>query len=92
MASNTEGGAEVVRVSPKGQATIPKELREKFGIETPGEVLIYEDDGKIVVEPAPSLTDLRGLHASDREPGAVIEQVHEMREADLERESDDRSR
>lgn len=90
MASNTEEDAEVVRVSPKGQATIPKDLREKFGIETPGEVLIYEEGGRIVVEPAPSLTDLRGLHASDREPGAVVEQLREMREADVEREADDR--
>jgi len=35
----------------KGQATIPKELRERFGIETPGKVLVREEEGKIVVEP-----------------------------------------
>lgn len=92
MASNTSEDPEVVRVSPKGQATIPKRLREKFGIEAPGEVLVYEEDGRIVVEPAPSLTDLRGVHAGDEERGAVLERLREMRERDerREREADER--
>ena len=41
MSSNTDGG-EVIRVSSKGQATIPKELRKRFGIEAPGKVLVHE--------------------------------------------------
>ena len=41
MASSTNE-PRVVRVSQKGQATIPKGLREKFGIETPGEVFVYQ--------------------------------------------------
>ena len=61
MSSTTE--PRVVRVSQKGQATIPKELREKFGIETPGEVFIYETAGRIVIEPVPSPDDLHGIHA-----------------------------
>ena len=41
---------DVVRVSAKGQATIPKQLREKFGIETPGRVRFRESEaGEIVV-------------------------------------------
>ncbi|GGI96192.1 hypothetical protein GCM10008995_02850 [Halobellus salinus] len=47
----------MIRVSRKGQATIPKDLRERFGIETPGKVLIREEGGKIVVEPLPSVED-----------------------------------
>ncbi len=47
----------MIRVSKKGQATIPKDLRERFGIETPGKVLIREEGGKIVVEPLPSVED-----------------------------------
>lgn len=38
----------VVRVSQKGQATIPKGLRGKFEIETPGEVFVYEEQGRIL--------------------------------------------
>lgn len=85
MSSSTRE-PEVVRVSPKGQATIPKALREEFGIETPGEVFVYEEDGRIVVEPVPTLAELHGIHAADREPGEVIERVRESREAGERRE------
>jgi antitoxin PrlF len=85
MASNTDGGT-VIRVSKKGQATIPKELRERFGIETPGKVLIYEEDGKIVVEPLPSVEAMQGVHAGRYEEGEVLEHLREMRAEDEERE------
>jgi looped-hinge helix DNA binding domain, AbrB family len=88
MASSTSE-PDVVRVSQKGQATIPKPLREKFGIETPGEVFVYEDNNRIVVEPVPSLEDLQGIHASDdREPGAVTERVREHKREELQREAE----
>lgn len=90
MSSNTDEG-EVIRVSKKGQATIPKELRERFGIETPGKVLIHEEDGKIVVEPLPSVEELQGVHAGRYERGEVLEHLREMSEEDkqLERERDE---
>jgi AbrB family looped-hinge helix DNA binding protein len=85
MSSNTEEGT-VIRVSKKGQATIPKELRERFGIETPGKVLIYEEDGKIVVEPLPSVEEMQGVHAGRYEEGEVLEHLREMHAEDEERE------
>lgn len=90
MFSNTDGG-EVIRVSKKGQATIPKELRERFGIETPGKVLIHEAEGKIVVEPLPPVEDMRGVHAGRFEKGDVLEHLQEMKTEDkqLERERDE---
>jgi len=91
MSSNTNGG-EIIRVSKKGQATIPKELRERFGIETPGKVLIHEEEGKIVVEPLPSVEDMQGVHAGRYEKGEVIEHLRDMKDEDkrLERERDER--
>lgn len=60
--------AEVVSVSEKGQATIPKKLREKHGIETPGKVRIREnEDGEIVVEPVPSLREMRGMADTEKQ-------------------------
>lgn len=87
MSSNTNDG-EVIRVSRKGQATIPKELRERFGIDTPGKVLIHEEDGKIVVEPLPSVEEMQGVHAGRYETGEVLEHLREMNDEDkqLERE------
>ena len=91
MASST-GDPEIVRVSEKGQATIPKPLREKFGIETPGEVFVYEAGDRIVIEPVPSLDELHGIHAGDREPGEVTERVRELRAKDEQRERDQADR
>ena len=91
MSCNTDEG-EIIRVSKKGQATIPKELRERFGIETPGRVFIHEEGGKIIVEPLPSVDEMEGVHAGRYEPGEVLERLRDMAEADeqLERERDER--
>lgn len=59
----------MVRVTSKGQATIPKELRERFGISAPGEVDYREVDGRLVVEPRMTLSRLRGI-AKDADPKA----------------------
>ena len=87
MASSTDE-PEIVRVSQKGQATIPKPLREKFGIETPGEVFIYEEGDRIIVEPVPSLEELHGIHAGDHEPGEVLAKVREMKDEEKRREDE----
>lgn len=82
----------VVRISQKGQATIPQRLREKFSIETPGEVLVYEDEGRIVVEPLPSATDLHGIHAGEHEPGEIMTKVRELKEDDKQTEAEQADR
>lgn len=99
MSSSTTDGtedleSEIIRVTPKGQATIPKALREKFGIDTPGRVLIHEEDGKIVVEPVPSAKEMRGIHAKEREKGEVTEKMREIHKEEerLEREREERIR
>ncbi|MDZ7747321.1 MAG: AbrB/MazE/SpoVT family DNA-binding domain-containing protein [Halobacteriales archaeon] len=85
MASSTNEPT-VVRVSQKGQATIPKGLREKFGIETPSEVFVYEEQGRIIIEPVPSPEELHGIHAGEHEPGEILERVRELKEEDKRRE------
>lgn len=87
MSSNTTE-PKVVRISQKGQATIPKALREKFGIETPGEVFVYEDEGRIIIEPVPTLEELHGIHAGEHDPGEVLAKVEELRAEEAQREAD----
>jgi len=87
MTSST-GDPKVVRVSQKGQTTIPKGLREKFGIETPGEVFVYEEQGRIIIEPVPSPDELHGIHAGEHEPGEVLERVREMKAAEKHTEEE----
>jgi antitoxin PrlF len=87
MASSTSE-PEIIRVSQKGQATIPQRLREKFGIDTPGEVLVYEDDGRIIVEPLPPAEELHGIHAGEHEPGEVLAKVREINDEEKQREEE----
>ncbi|WP_114579363.1 AbrB/MazE/SpoVT family DNA-binding domain-containing protein [Saliphagus sp. LR7] len=44
--------SETRRVGERGQVTLPKELREAFGLEGGDEVRIREEEGKIVIDKA----------------------------------------
>lgn len=82
MSNNDEGS--VVSVTERGQATIPKDLREKYGIDAPGKVRVREnEDGEIVIEPVPSLSEMRGA-ASGEWRGT--DGLREGRAADEERD------
>jgi AbrB family looped-hinge helix DNA binding protein len=75
----------VVSVSPRGQATIPKEFREELGIDTPSRVkFIRTDEGKIVIRPIHSVTDLRGVLAgkTDEQGRSATERLQEERAQD----------
>lgn len=55
-----------VAVTSKGQATIPKEFRDKLHIDTPGRVRFVEtEDGEIVIRPVKRPAEIRGALASD---------------------------
>ena len=49
---------EVVSVTKKGQATIPKRLREKYGIKN--KVIFEENECGIVLKPVPTPSQERG--------------------------------
>lgn len=44
------GRSEERRIGDRGQVTLPKELREKFGIHGGDKVIIHEENGKITIE------------------------------------------
>lgn len=77
MGSNT---GEVMSVTTKGQATIPKRFREKLGVETPGRVRFREaDDGTIVVEPVPDVDSYRGSVDADEPAADLVDDPHASR-------------
>src|SRR5882672_10412089 len=51
----------VVRVTSKGQATIPTDLRTKHGIRAPGLVRFVEAKGRLVVEPLATPAEMQGI-------------------------------
>ena len=52
---------QAVKVSPKYQVVIPKQVREKLRLKPGQKLFIYELDGTIRLEPPRSLKDLRGM-------------------------------
>ena len=74
------------RVSSAGRITLPKELREACSLSTPGEVFVYGEDGRIVIEPVPTCEDLHGIYAADAPPGSVIDAVRNHRDAEQAKE------
>jgi len=75
-----------VTVTSKGQATIPKEFRDKLHIDTPGRVRFVENEqGEIVVRPVKRPAELRGALASEDEQEqaqSATEQLRAERERD----------
>ncbi|TYL37277.1 AbrB family transcriptional regulator [Natronococcus pandeyae] len=65
---------QTTRVTEKGQATIPKELREKYDLEPGDEVLWLDTDEGIVVKKR-TRTGGRGLLVPDDTPAATREAI-----------------
>jgi len=73
----------IVSLSRKGQATIPKELRDKHGIDPGSKVRFRENEaGEIVIEPVPTLREFRGAATTDSAGTSILA---EERERDGER-------
>jgi AbrB family looped-hinge helix DNA binding protein len=74
MESNT---GEVMSVTSKGQATIPKRFREKLGVDTPGRVRFRETDGgAVVVEPVADVAEYRGSLDADESAADLVDDPH----------------
>ncbi|OHE54630.1 MAG: hypothetical protein A3K61_02600 [Thaumarchaeota archaeon RBG_16_49_8] len=72
--------AHVVKVTRRGQTTIPKELREKYGIKEGDDLMIEDIDGRLVIRRVPKLQDLAGTDSDSDEAEAVKKEVEKMRE------------
>lgn len=85
----TSGTTEISRVTDKGQTTIPKELREKYGIE-PGDTVVWEDTDeglvirKVIEDSGRGLWIDDDLSPADREEvaEALEDEVRERRDTD----------
>jgi len=54
------------KVTIKGQVTIPKKIREKLNIQPSDFVLFVRKGNEVVIKPARTLLDLRGLIKTDK--------------------------
>jgi AbrB family looped-hinge helix DNA binding protein len=82
--SNAKEGT-TVTVTSKGQATIPKEFREKLHIDTPGRVRFIEnEDGDVMIRPVRRPSEIRGDLATSaiEDEQSATELLREERERD----------
>lgn len=79
---------QTVTVTRSGQATIPKEIREKLDIPVPGKVrFVLDEEGNVVVKKIPRPSELKGMGAktSDEQfPGTSRLRAERERENDRE--------
>ena len=75
----------VMSITEKGQVVIPKELREKYGIKTNGEVIVTEVAGHIAVLPAPR-DPIVALQGSVKFTQPVADIIRELRDAERQRD------
>ena len=54
------------KVTTKGQVTIPKKFREKLNIQPSDFVLFVMKGNEVVIKPARTLLDLRGVIKTDK--------------------------
>jgi len=71
-------------VGERGQVTLPKEIRERLGIEGGDEVVVHEDDGRVVIEkPVTREALAAGYRATAERARDVAEEMeHASNEAD----------
>lgn len=80
MSTDTDG--KTTRITRKGQVTIPKELREEFGLEEGDEVTCEKTEDGIVVRKATQSAG-RGMLVDDDVPAATREAMAEEMDAEI---------
>lgn len=71
----------VVKVTRRGQTTIPQKIRIQCGIKE-GDRLIVEatENGNVVFKPIPNLLDMAGIDAGYATPEQINKMIDKLRE------------
>lgn len=75
-------------ITSKGQIVIPADLRRKYGITTETRIVIYEEDGRIVLLPVIAAKVIEELRGSLAGTGTMAEYLAEKAK-EIEREDAD---
>ena len=66
--------ANIVKVTRRGQTTIPLEIRQKCGIKEGDKLIVEATEQGVLFKPIPNLLDMAGIGAGY----ATVEQVNKM--------------
>ena len=70
----------IVKVTRRGQTTIPVEFRHKLGIKEGDELLVEVTEKGILFKPIPRLEDLAGIDANYGTPIEIKKEIEKLRE------------
>ena len=70
----------IVKVTRKGQTTIPAEIREELGIKEGDNLAVEAIDHQIVFKRIPKLEDMCGIFAGEVDIAELKKEIDKMRE------------
>jgi AbrB family looped-hinge helix DNA binding protein len=70
----------IVKVTRRGQTTIPVEFRQKLGIKEGDELFVEITEVGILFKPIPKLEDLAGIDADYGTPLEIKKEIEKLRE------------
>lgn len=71
----------VVKVTRKGQTTIPMEVRQKLVIKEGDKLLVETTErGQVILTPIRKLEDCAGIYSKFAKPDEMKRQIHKLRE------------
>jgi len=71
---------QVVKVTRRGQTTIPRDFREKYGIREGDRILVEDRDGELVIRVIPKLEALAGIYAKYGRKEELKKKLEKLRE------------
>jgi AbrB family looped-hinge helix DNA binding protein len=70
----------VVKVTRRGQTTIPVAIRKQCGIKEGDQLLVQLTEKGILFKPIPKLVDMAGIDAGYRTPEEINKMIDKLRE------------
>ena len=72
--------ANKVKVTHRGQTTIPIEIREQCGIKEGDQLLVEVTENGILFKPIPKLLDIAGIDAGSEHQREINKKIDKLRE------------
>jgi antitoxin PrlF len=70
----------VVKVTRRGQTTIPAEFRERFGIKEGDELIVKSAEEGLLLKVIPKLEDLAGAYSKFGKAEEIKQEIEKLRE------------
>jgi AbrB family looped-hinge helix DNA binding protein len=70
----------IVKITRRGQTTIPAGLREKFGIKEGDKLIVEATEKGILFKPVPKLENMAGIDAKYGTPEEIKKEIDKLRE------------